>query len=87
MKVCTYSNIDDPRSSDSQIFPMVDIMKDGDPYMTLGYEIFTYNNRVQNKILTINDNFTYYMGNHKLTAGLWGKNPSRASGQPSRQLQ
>ena len=65
----TYSNIDDPRSSDSQIFPMVDIMKDGDPYMTLGYEIFTYNNRVQNKILTINDNFTYYMGNHKLTAG------------------
>jgi hypothetical protein len=65
----TYSNIDDPRSSNSQIFPMVDIMKDGDPYMTLGYEIFTYNNRVQNKILTINDNFTYYMGNHKLTAG------------------
>ena len=65
----TYSNIDDPRSSDSQIFPMVDIIKDGDPYMTLGYEIFTYNNRVQNKILTINDNFTYYMGNHKLTAG------------------
>ena len=55
----TYSNIDDPRSSNSSMFPMIDIMKDGDPYMTLGYELFTYNNRVQNKILTINDNFTY----------------------------
>ncbi len=66
----TYSDIDDPRSSNSSIFPMIDIMKDGDPYMTLGYELYTYNNRVQNTILTINDNFAYYMGNHKITAGL-----------------
>ena len=66
----TYSNQDDPRGSNSSIFPMIDIFKDGDPYMTLGYELFTYNNRVQNKILTVNDNFTYYLGAHKLTAGL-----------------
>ena len=66
----TYSNMDDPRGSNSSIFPMVEIFKDGDPYMSLGYELFTYNNRVQNKILTINDNFTYYLGAHKLTAGL-----------------
>ena len=66
----TYSDIDDPRSSNSSIFPMVDIMKDGAPYMTLGYELFTYQNDVRNKILTVNDNFTYYLGDHKLTAGL-----------------
>ena len=66
----TYSDIDDPRSSNSSVFPMIDIMKDGDPYMTLGYELYTYNNRVQNTILTINDNFAYYLGNHKITAGL-----------------
>ncbi len=66
----TYSDIDDPRSSHSDIFPHIDIMKDGDPYMTLGYELFTYNNRVRNKIFTVNDNFTYYLGDHKLTAGL-----------------
>ena len=65
----TYSDIDDPRSSNSSMFPHIDIMKDGDPYMVLGYELFTYNNRVRNTILTINDNFTYYLGNHKLTAG------------------
>ena len=66
----TYSNIDDPRDTNSDIFPMVEIMKDNDPYMSLGYELFTFNNRVQNKILTVNDNFTYYLGDHKLTAGL-----------------
>ena len=66
----TYSDIDDPRGSSSSMFPMIDIMKDGDPYMTLGYELFTYNNRVRNEILTVNDNFTYYLGSHKLMAGL-----------------
>ena len=41
-----------------------------EPYMSLGYELFTYNNGVNNKITTITDNFTYYLGSHKLTAGL-----------------
>jgi hypothetical protein len=40
-----------------------------EPYMSLGYELFTYNNKVQNKITTITDNFTWYAGNHKVTAG------------------
>ena len=39
------------------------------PYMSAGYELFTYNNEVNNKITTITDNFTYYLGSHKLTAG------------------
>ena len=39
------------------------------PYMSLGYELFSYNNRVQNKIATVTDNFTYYAGLHKITAG------------------
>ena len=66
----TYSDMDDPRSSNSSEFPHIDILKDGAPYMTLGYELFTYNNRVRNRILTVNDNFTYYWGDHKITAGL-----------------
>ena len=40
-----------------------------EPYMSLGYELFTYNNKVQNKVTTITDNFTAYFGAHKLTAG------------------
>ena len=77
----TYTNIDEKRGSDSSPFPFVDIMggytvaDDGSitqsltPYMSFGYELFTYNNRVQNKIYTLNDNFTYYLGDHKLMAG------------------
>ena len=78
----TYTNIDEKRGSDSSPFPFVDIMggyetaADGTvtqsltPYMSFGYELFTHNNRVQNKILTLNDNFTYYLGDHKLMAGI-----------------
>ena len=76
----TYTNIDEKRGSDSSLFPFIDIMngysvendvvaQDLTPYMSLGYELFTHNNRVQNKILTLNDNFTYYLGDHKLMAG------------------
>ena len=45
------------------------IMQDLYPYMSLGYELFTWNNKVQNKVTTITDNFTAYLGAHKLTAG------------------
>ncbi|MBO7418731.1 MAG: TonB-dependent receptor [Bacteroidaceae bacterium] len=40
-----------------------------EPYMSFGYELFTWNNKVQNKVTTITDNFTAYLGAHKLTAG------------------
>lgn len=77
----TYSNIEDVRGSNSSQFPFIDIM-DGytvndngsynqvlEPYMSLGYELFTYNNAVNNKVTTLTDNFTWYAGNHKVTAG------------------
>ena len=66
----TYTYIDDPRDSNSSLFPSIDIMKGSDPYITLGYEVYTYNNRVENKVTTVTDNFTYYLGSHKFTAGL-----------------
>ena len=68
--IFTYSDIDDPRDTDSAKFPFIDIMKDGNPYIALGTELYTYGNRVRNKIVTINDNFSYYLGQHKLMAGL-----------------
>ena len=74
----TYSNIQDIRGSTSEPFPFIDIMS-GDlatggaalnPYISAGYELFTWNNGVKNKILTVTDNFTYYLEAHKLTAGI-----------------
>jgi len=71
----TYSNIDDVRDSDSEPFPFVEILTHSEtgtlePYMTFGYELFSWKNRVQNKVTTITDNATFYLGAHKLTAGL-----------------
>ncbi|MDY2828532.1 MAG: carboxypeptidase regulatory-like domain-containing protein [Sodaliphilus sp.] len=76
----TYSDIETGRGTDSKPFPFIDIMAgyntvDGtvnqtlEPYMSLGYELFTYNNKVQNKVTTVNDNFTWYHGNHRFMAG------------------
>jgi hypothetical protein len=74
----TYSDIQDVRGSESKPFPFIDIMSGDiatgaaalDPYISAGYELFTWNNGVKNNILTATDNFTYYINSHKLTAGV-----------------
>jgi hypothetical protein len=67
----TFSKIDDIRGSNSSDFPFVDILDgDGGNYISLGYELFTWNNAVHNNILNIKDDVTYYLANHTITAGL-----------------
>jgi len=65
----TYTNIRDTRDSKSDIFPYVDIYEDGDPYMSFGYELFTFENDVKNDVLTLTNNFNYFLGQHTLTIG------------------
>lgn len=74
----TYTKIQDMRGSSSDPFPFIDIMygvtDDGrqilEPYMSAGYELFTWNNGVNNNIFNIIDNVTFYLSNHKVTAGV-----------------
>ena len=68
--LATYSKLDDIRDSESSPFPFIDITKDGNNYMSLGYELFTWNNAVHNTIWNIKDDVTYYMEKHKFTAGI-----------------
>ncbi len=75
--LATYSNIEDMRGTNSSDFPFIDIMAGTpenpvvlEPYMSAGYELFTYNNGVKNNVVTINDNFKWLVGSHSLTAGL-----------------
>lgn len=68
-----YTNYNQPRESDSSIFPMVDIMDgeaSGNVRMTAGYELFSYKNIVDNNTLIITDNVTYNLGAHTITGGL-----------------
>ena len=68
--LATYSKLDDIRGSNSAPFPFIDILKDDDNYMSLGYELFTWNNGVHNTVWNAKDDVTYYMGNHKIMGGI-----------------
>ncbi len=67
--LATFSKLDDVRDSESSEFPFIDILKDEQNYISLGYELFTWNNAVHNTIWNVRDDVTYYNGNHKITAG------------------
>jgi len=67
----SYTAVTDPkRTSPSAIFPFVDIYKDGDPYMSFGYELFTYNNQVKNNTFSVINNLSINLDKHTLTAGI-----------------
>ena len=70
--LATYTKMQDPvRESDSSEFPFIDILDGaGENYIALGYELFTWNNAVNNTIWNVKDDITYYLGKHKITAGL-----------------
>ncbi len=68
--LASYTHIQDTRGSNSDLFPFIDIYKDGAQYMSTGYELFTYNNDVTNNTLNFTDNFTFNLGKHAVTAGI-----------------
>ncbi|HSL85689.1 MAG TPA: carboxypeptidase regulatory-like domain-containing protein, partial [Bacteroidales bacterium] len=68
--LASYTFIQDTRTSNSDLFPFVDIWKDDDQYMSFGYELFSFNNDVTNKTLSITNNLTINLNRHTLTAGL-----------------
>lgn len=65
----TYTHQNDPRSSDSNVFPFVDILDAGTPYTSFGYEPFTYGNLRDVKTYSIIDNVSWSTGIHNFTAG------------------
>jgi hypothetical protein len=68
--LATFSKLDDIRGTNSTEFPFIDILKDEQAYLSLGYELFTWNNGVHNNVWNIKDELTYYLGNHKIIGGI-----------------
>ena len=84
----TYSHQNDPRTSDSSPFPLVDIL-DGSPtgtnnlgrvLTTFGYEPFTYGNLRDVKSYTISDELTASLGKHNITLGVQLENSTTKNG-------
>ncbi len=65
----TYTKQDDSRSSDSQDFPFVDILKDGLPFTSFGYEPFSKGNIRLVKTYSIIDYLTWTTKKHNWTLG------------------
>jgi len=59
----------EPRSSNSSVFPFVDIMKDGQPFTSFGYEPFSYGNLRDVDIFTATNNLTFITGKHNFLFG------------------
>lgn len=68
--LATYSKLDDLRASTSDEFPFIDILKDEQAYLSLGYELFTWNNAVHNTVWNVRDDVTWYAGKHKVIGGV-----------------
>lgn len=73
----TYTNQNDPRTSESALFPMVDILDDtqtgtsaGNVLTTFGYEAFTYGNLRDVQTYSYSDDLSIALGKHNLTLGL-----------------
>jgi hypothetical protein len=65
----TYTYQNDSRTSESQIFPFVDILSGGSPYTSFGYEPFTFGNLRKVKMYSIVDNLSWTSGKHNWTVG------------------
>jgi hypothetical protein len=66
-----YTALRDFRSphSSNETFPLVDILNNGNIYTTFGYEMYTYNNKLNTDVYQLNDILTYYKGAHEFTIG------------------
>src|SRR5688500_18456461 len=65
--IYTYQN--DSRETPSSQFPFVDILKDGSPFTSFGYELFSYGNLRKVKMYSFVDNVTWRSGSHNWTLG------------------
>ncbi|WP_343855489.1 TonB-dependent receptor [Fulvivirga kasyanovii] len=64
-----FTKFDDSRDPFSSPFPVINIYKDGIPYIIAGHEPFSIHNRLEQNVLQFTDNFEMYFGDHTITVG------------------
>lgn len=64
-----YTKFDDSRDPFSEPFPVINIYKDGIPYIIAGHEPFSIHNRLEQDVLQFTNNFEIYAGDHTITVG------------------
>ncbi len=66
-----YTSSDESRKNNAPPwFPEVEILKEGNPYTTFGFEPFTPDNQLRYHSYQLQDNYTIYLPKHSLTFGV-----------------
>ena len=65
----SYNRFRDFRNAFSEDFPTVEIGQDGVTYTTLGHEPFSIHNILDQDVLQLTNNFSFFTGKHILTVG------------------
>ncbi|NQV16858.1 TonB-dependent receptor [bacterium] len=66
----SFNQFRDSRDPFSEDFPTIEIAQDGVTYTTLGHEPFSIHNILDQDVLQLTNNLSYFMGNHVITAGI-----------------
>jgi hypothetical protein len=64
-----YTHFDDFRTPFSTPAPVINIYKDGSPYIIAGHEPFSINNKLDQKVFQFTDNLNFFVGDHTFTIG------------------
>lgn len=64
-----YTHFDDFRTPFSTPAPVINIYKDGSPYIIAGHEPFSINNKLDQKVFQFTDNLNFFQGDHTFTIG------------------
>ncbi|WP_162428790.1 TonB-dependent receptor [Pontibacter pudoricolor] len=67
--VVGYTTVRDKRTYNGNPFPTVQLDLSGGRRVTLGSEAFSVRNQLDQDVLTITDNFNWFLGNHTITVG------------------
>jgi len=65
----SYNIFRDFRDPFSRAYPTIEIAENGLTYTTVGHEPFSIHNILDQNVLQITNNFSYYLGDHVLTVG------------------